>query len=107
VLDAGDALQRRRELVVAKLLACGRELVEHELQPELGRLMLDDEQQLVVMEWVAERALRRQQGGEIEVAAVAHPIREVGDDRILDRTGVPFDAVAHGHSLCRPISAHE
>ena len=57
--------------------------------------MLDDEQQLVVVLGRAERPLRRQQGVEVEVAAVAHAIGEVGDDGLLDRARVVLDAFAH------------
>ena len=49
VLDPRDALQRRGELVVAQQAAGGRQLVQHELEPQLGGLVLDDEQQLVVV----------------------------------------------------------
>ncbi len=81
--------------------AGGAELVQHELQPELRGLVLHDEQQLVVVLGLplapAEGALGRQQGGQIEVPAVAHAVLEVGDDRSLDRAGIAFDA--HGLSL--------
>ena len=61
------------------------ELVQHELQPQLGGLVLDDEQQLVVVLGRAQRMLRGQQRVELEVAAVAHAVREVGDDGSFDR----------------------
>ena len=53
VLDARDALQRGCELVVAQQPARGRQLVQHQLQPQLRGLVLDDEQQLVVVLGIA------------------------------------------------------
>ena len=90
--------------VVAQQIARGRQLVQHELQPQLGGLVLDDEQQLVVMLGRAERPLRRQQRVEVEVAAVAHAVGEVGDDRLLDRAGIVLHAFAHTAPLLTGFS---
>ena len=56
--------------------------------------------------WCSGREIGRcalQQRGQVEVAAVAHAVAEVGDDGCLDRAGVRLDAVAHvlvfGHAL--------
>jgi hypothetical protein len=49
VLDPRDALQGGGELVGPEQLARRLELVQDELQPELGGLVLDDEQQFVVV----------------------------------------------------------
>jgi hypothetical protein len=67
--------------------------LQHELQPQLGGLVLDDEQQLVVVLRPRDRPLRREQRVEVEVAAVAHAVAEVGDDGCLDPPGVRLDAV--------------
>ena len=47
-LDAGQALEGRPEIVGVDQLGDGVQLVQHELEPQLGGLVLDDEQQLVV-----------------------------------------------------------
>jgi hypothetical protein len=52
VLDAGELLQRGREHVGGEVVAGGAQLVQEELQPQLGGLVLDDEQQLVVVDGV-------------------------------------------------------
>ena len=50
--------------------AISPQLVEHELEPELGRLVLNDEQQLVVVRRVTPRPLRGEQHLEPEVRGV-------------------------------------
>ncbi|MBG9885165.1 hypothetical protein ABE10_00900, partial [Bacillus toyonensis] len=57
VLDAGDVLERRTQVVLRETAPCGAELVQHELEPKLRRLVLDDEQQLVVVLGDAHRML--------------------------------------------------
>ena len=74
MLDAGDALEGGRELVGSQHSARLAQLVQHELEPELSALVLNDEQQLVVVLGRRERMLRCQQRVEFEVAAVAHSI---------------------------------
>ena len=61
VLHPGQAFQRRGEVVVAQVRPGAAELVQHQLEPQLARLVLDDEQQLVVVLRVAPRVLGRQQ----------------------------------------------
>ena len=46
------------------------QLVKHELEPELGRLVLDDKEHLVVVLGLAERPLRGEQVVETEVRGV-------------------------------------
>jgi hypothetical protein len=56
--------------------ALGRhQLVQHQLHPQLGGLVLHDEQHLVVRR--RERALRPEQGIELQVVAVAHRMAEI------------------------------
>ena len=107
VLDPGDALEGLRQLVGAQQVAGAGELVQHELQPELGGLVLDDEQQLVVVLGRAHGVLGTQQGLEVEVAAVAHPLPEVGDDArvelarvLLDRQRMPPSTWASSLTSC-------
>ena len=93
------------QLVVAQQVAGRLELVQHELQPQLGGLVLDDEQQFVVVLRPLRRALRTDSRvSQVEVAAVAHAVAEVGDDRCLDRAGVRLDAVAHVLVSCHDLS---
>lgn len=68
VLDPRDALQRGGELVGAQIGARRSELVEHELEPQLGRLVLHDEQQFVGVLRIRQRMLRGEQRVELEVA---------------------------------------
>ena len=79
------------ELVGAQQVAAPSELVEHELQPELGGLVLDDEQQFVVMRGVAQRLLRAEQVVEVEVVAVESSAAEVGDDVRIEAPRVVVD----------------
>jgi hypothetical protein len=55
--------------------------------------VLDDEQQFVVVLGPADRPLRREQRGQVEVAAVAHAVAEVGDDGCLDAPRVADDGL--------------
>ncbi len=50
------------------------QLVDHQLHPQLGDLMLHDEQHLVVVRRLAQRLLR-EQPVELEIAAVARRSR--------------------------------
>jgi hypothetical protein len=58
--------------------------VEEQLEPQLRRLVLDDEEQLVVLRWFAARVLRREQLVQREVVAVGHAPAEVALDLRLD-----------------------
>jgi hypothetical protein len=55
-----------------------RKLVDHQLHPQLGGLVLDDEQHLVVVRRA--RLLRAEQAVEAEVAAVGSVGGKVGDE---------------------------
>ena len=92
MLHTSHTLERVRQVVVAQVGAGLVQLVHDQLHPELGRLMLDDEQEFVGVLRVAQRTLSRKQRVEIEVAAVAHPVAEVGDDGFFDVTSVVVDA---------------
>ena len=59
LLDAREHLQRRVDVVDAQARDRFAQLVDDQLHPELGDLMLNDEQHLVVMRRIAERLLRR------------------------------------------------
>jgi hypothetical protein len=70
-----EHLERRLQVVGSNVIARCGELVDHQLQPELGCLVLHDEQHLVVV--ARERALRAQHGLELEIVAVAHRAGEI------------------------------
>ena len=100
VLDARDALERGLQLVVRNERPRGEQLVPHELEPELARLMLDDEEHLVVMLRRADGHLGREHPVELQVRAVAHPVLEVGDDLGFDGAFVRR-CVGHCNTLLR------
>jgi hypothetical protein len=93
VLDAGQAFQRVVHVVGSEVATRRAELVEDQFQPQLGGLVLHDEQQLVVMRWITLRVLRGQQRVQLQVVGVAHGFGEVGMHRRLDGPE-PF---THGH----------
>jgi hypothetical protein len=68
---AGEDFEAGWESVVADVVDGGGELVDDELDPELGDLVLDDEQHFVVMLGLGERALLREEAVEREIAGVA------------------------------------
>ena len=70
---------------MAHVIDRGVELVDHQLHPELGDLMLNDEQHLVVMLGLRERMLLREQALQREIARVAETIRK--SVTIEDSTG--------------------
>jgi hypothetical protein len=84
VLHPGQALQRRRQLVVGQMAPRRAELVQHQLEPQFAGLVLHDEQQLVVVFRAAARVLGREQVVQVEVVVVAHRPPEVGAHRLLD-----------------------
>jgi hypothetical protein len=76
--DAADARQHLEGLgqaVGGHALVGGLQLVQRQLHPQLAGLVLDDEEHLVVRrrEWL----LRRQDGVELQVVAIAHRGAEV------------------------------
>jgi hypothetical protein len=71
----GQHLEGRRQVVLADLFAHRLQLVQHQLDPQLAGLVLDDEQQLVVVG--RQRVLGRQDLVQAQVVAVAHGLLEV------------------------------
>ena len=74
----GEDLERRLELVAADPADARPQFVDDELHPQLGGLMLDDEEHLVVV--LAERCLGTEQRVELQVARVGHLPGEIGVD---------------------------
>ena len=71
LLHAIQDLDRARQLVALQAFDRGVELVQDQLEPQLGDLMLDDEQHLVVLGRIADRLLRAQQLVELQIGVVA------------------------------------
>ena len=69
-LTRARILKRALEVVLPDEGRRRPQLVEHQLEPELRGLVLDDEQQLVVVGRVAQRPLGREQRVEPEVRRV-------------------------------------
>ena len=80
MLDACKDLEGGLELVLGDKRHRGAELVDDKLEPELGRLVLDDKEQFVVVLGAGERALGGEQGVELEVGGVVELAVEIGDD---------------------------
>jgi hypothetical protein len=93
VLDPGEPLERGREVVATEQVTRRAQLVHHQLQPQLGRLVLDDEEQLVVLGRRALRLLGREQEVEPQVVAVGHLRAEVAFDAGFQRADVLGDFV--------------
>ena len=72
LFDAIQHLDALRQLIVLQKQDGGIDLVDHELEPQLRHLMLDDEQHLVVLGRVADRLLRGEQPVELQIGLVAH-----------------------------------
>ena len=87
--DAGEFFEGVGQLVLRDVRHGGLKLVQHQLHPQLARLVLHDEQHLVVVG--RERFLGVQDGVELQVVAVAHAAIKV-------ELGVLFvhDALASG-----------
>jgi hypothetical protein len=84
VLDPREPLEGGREVVAAEQVTGRTELVDEELEPQLGGLVLDDEQQLVVLRRVALRLLGGEQQVEPQVVGVRHLAAEVALDAAFE-----------------------
>ncbi|EAQ12631.1 hypothetical protein RB2654_15135 [Rhodobacterales bacterium HTCC2654] len=67
---AGEHLEHRRQIAGDQGFAGRLHLVQDQLHPKLARVVLDDEQQLVMR--AGERVLLVEQGVEVEVIAIGH-----------------------------------
>ena len=102
VLDPGQPLEGRGQLVRGQQRPGRVQLVEEQLHPQLGHLVLDDEEQLVVLRGLAARVLGREQRPEVEVVPVRHRLREVGGDALLEGALGAVGGVAHGAIVPAP-----
>ena len=84
-LHPREHLHARIELVALQMGDGRTQLVDHQLHPQLRGLVLDDEKHLVVVRRVRERRLRRQQGRQLQVAAITQAVAQVGGDAGFER----------------------
>nr|BFE69167.1 hypothetical protein GCM10020092_024680 [Actinoplanes digitatis] len=85
MLDPGEALERRPQVVGGQLPLHRAQLVPDQLEPELRGLVLEDEEQLVVVLGDADGVLRGQDLVEVKVPPVRQIDLEVTDDASLKR----------------------
>jgi hypothetical protein len=88
---AREHLESPLQVVLAHALARGLELVNHELHPQLGSLVLHDEEHLVVIGRA--RMLRGEELVEAKVIAIAHLAGEI------ETRAVVIGSVGHVSSL--------
>src|SRR3954470_11168839 len=93
LLYAREDLEAGLQAIAAHVGDGGGELVDHQLHPQLGHLVLHDEQHLVVVQRA--RALGGQELLEAEVAAIRRVGGELGNDAriILRRRHGPYNAI--------------
>ena len=88
LLHARQALLGGAEVVDRQAREDGVELVDDQPHPQLRRLVLDDEQQLVVVLGIAQRLLGGEQLVELEIGRVRPATAQVARDALLDRAPV-------------------
>jgi hypothetical protein len=86
VLDSGQPLERRPQLVRGEPALHRPQLVQDQFEPQLGRLVLQDEQQLVMVLRHAHRVLGGQDLVEVQILPVREVDLEIADDAVLERT---------------------
>lgn len=91
-----QVLDRLRESVRPHPADGAADLVNDQLDPELGDLVPDDEQHLVMMRRVAERHLRRQQAIELQVTGVIVIPGQVAVDRMLEMSFLHVSTAGSG-----------
>ena len=101
MLDPRQPLERGGEVVGGQQRARRAQLVDEQLEPELGGLVLDDEQQLVVLRRVALRLLGGEQEVEPQVVAVRHLLPEVALDAGLE---VPVSGLLHAAKVVGAVA---
>ncbi len=102
--DASEHLERGVEIVPLDLANDGSELVKRKLHPELGHLMDDDEESLVVV--AGDRFLRAEDLLELEIAGIAHPPFEVPMDLLSGEIdGARLQLVSHSLDGNRPSAS--
>ena len=95
--DPGDPcqlLEGRIEFVRRDVMHGSRQLVQHQLHPQLAGLVLHNEQQFVVIG--RQRLLRIQDGVELQVVAVAHVTAEVELGLFFCNDQLGLAAAMHG-----------
>ena len=93
LLGACQYLARLPDLVALQVADGRAQLVDHQLHPQLGHLVLDDEQQFVMVDRIGYRLLRRQQSIQSQVTAVGQASFQIGVDACFQGSLVLF----YGH----------
>jgi hypothetical protein len=75
------------------------QLVQHQLQPQLRGLVLEDEQQLVVVLGHADRVLRVEDLVEVQILPVREIDLEVPDDAVLEGPAVAIHPCRKTHLI--------
>jgi len=96
LLHPRQDLQAGVHVVALQVGHRGGELVQHQFHPQLRDVVLHDEKHLVVMRRIAQRPLRRQQGVQLQVAAVGDLPVEVGLDACFEIALVVAHGLRHG-----------
>src|SRR4030095_794182 len=89
-LGTRQNLEAGIELVLLHITDSCLQLVDQQLDPEFRNLMLNDEQHFSVVRWPGQRPLLGEQPIEAEVACIAHPILEIGNDASFQRSQILF-----------------
>ena len=95
--DARNACQHLEgglQVVGLNALACRDEFVQHELHPQLGRLVLNDEEEFIVI--AGARHLRGEDGVQLQVIPIAHRAAKIQPRAIERRVGL--GGGGNGHS---------
>ena len=77
LLHPRQALERHGQVIGSQVELRSAQLVEHQLEPELGGLVLDDEQHLVVVRGAAHDMLGAEDLIQVQVGAVGEIDSEV------------------------------
>src|SRR6185312_1947511 len=92
LLHPRQDLEAGFQLVLLDVADGGMQLVQHQLDPELGGLVLDDEQHLVVV--TGHRVLGREQHVELQVPGVGLLGLEVGADTLFQLAFIAAHALS-------------
>src|SRR5262249_33677058 len=85
-LGSRQNLETGIELVLLNITDRCLQFVDQQLDPEFCDLMLDDERHFIVVRRTGKRPLLGEQAIKAEVARIAHPILEIGDDASFQRS---------------------
>ncbi len=85
MLDPGESLERRLQLIGGDEGPCRTQFVQEQFEPQLAGLVLDDEQEFVVLRGHTAGTLRGEQRVQVEVVAIRHSRAEIGLNALFER----------------------